>query len=304
MTDVAAGLRAEQLIEVVPQLIVQVGELPRRQLLAEAERAADVIACGADILWAAKVPRKAEATPDAVRHAIAAGLAILAGRPGGVTFGGLHWCGSHPEGEQCPGPGAWVLPDRAMGRAARGAFFTPRDLAEEVAWPALEDLAYEPGPRDTPDRDAWRVIPSPRLLGLKIGDIAVGSGVFLLAACRFLADRLVDAWFAEACHPAQELPPYNPMSMGARRLVMRCLYGADIDPASVELSRLSLALLAPHVPVDLAPQIVCGDSLLGITDLAQLARGHFDPSRGRDVMDPELLRLLAQLESRLARERV
>jgi hypothetical protein len=304
MTETPAGLRAEYLAEAVPLLIAQVTALPRRQLLAEAEQAADVIACGADILWAAKVPRKAEATPDAIRHAVAAGLAILARRPGGVTFGGLHWCGSHPEGEECPGPGEWTLPERATDRRARGAFFTPRDLAEEVAWPALGDLVYEPGPRDTSDRDTWRVISSPRLLGLKVGDIAVGSGVFLLAACRFLADRLVEAWFAEADHPAQELPPYNPMTTAARRLVMRCLYGADIDLTSVELSRLSLALLAPHAPVDLTRQIVCGDSLLGITSLDQLARGHFDPSRGREVMDPELLRLAAQVEAHLARERV
>lgn len=305
------ALTAEHLAAAVPQQIDQVKALIGRQILVEAERAADIIACGADILWAPKVRRNAEVKPDEVRHALAVGLAILAARPGGVTFGGLHWCtGPHLHGETCPGPGAWELPDRSMNRSARGAFFTPRTLAEEVTDGALEDLIYEPGPRHTTDKDTWRLVPSVHILQLKVGDIAVGSGVFLLAACRYLADRLVEAWYAEADHPTQDLPPHNPMTLAARRLAMRCLYGVDIDPTSVELARVALALLAPLTPVDLTKSIVCGDSLLGIHNLDQLATGHFDPAKGRDLhglfppMDPELLRLLMQVEAHLARERV
>lgn len=295
MSTVAAGLTGDHLHASVPKLAEQIKGLAGWQMLAEAERAADLIACGADILWAAKVPRKAEANPDAVRHAIAAGVAILATRPGGVTFGGLHWCANgHREGDQCPGPGQWTLPDRAINRSTRGAFFTPRSLAEEVTCPALEDLVYEPGPRHTGNRDTWRAVPSVRILQLSIGDIAVGSGVFLLAACRFLADRLVEAWFTEADQPVPQLPPYNPMTLAARRLAMRCLYGADIDPTSVELARLTLALLAPTTPVDLTKQIVCGDSLLGITSLDMLAEVY---------PDFELLRLVQQVEAHLARVR-
>ena len=85
---------------------------------------------------------------------------------------------------------------------------------------------------------------------------------------------------------------------------MRCVHGVDIDPTSVELSRLSLALLAPTSPVDLTRQIVCGDSMLGITSLDQLAAGHFDPGLGVGILDPELLRLLSQVEAHIARERV
>ncbi len=311
MTDVANGLAAEHLLETVPNLMGQIKGLPGCQILVEAERAADVIACGADILWAEKVHKKAEVKPDEVRHALAAGIAILATRLGGVTFAGLHWCtDGHPHGEDCPGPGQWDLPDRSMNRSARGAFFTPRSLAEEVTVGALEDLVYEPGPRTTADRAAWRLRPAVHILQMKIGDIAVGSGVFLLAACRFFADRLVEAWFAEAYHPMQDLPPYNPMTLAARRLVMRCMYGADIDPTSVELSRISLALLAPSAPIDLTKQIVCGDSLLGITSLDQLVAMHLDPEKGRSIrglfppMDPELIRLLSQVEAHIARERV
>jgi hypothetical protein len=311
MTSVDSGLRADHLTEAVPEMIAQVKSLTGRQILAEAERAADVIACGADILWAQKVTRNAEVKPDQVRHALAGGLAILATRAGGVTFGGLHWCtDGHPRGEDCPGPGKWTLPERSMNRSARGAFFTPRSLAEEVTDGGLEGIVYEPGPIDTGDKTLWKVLPAVKLLQLKVGDIAVGSGVFLLAACRYLADRLVEAWFAEADHPLPDLPPYNPMTLAARRLVMRCLYGADIDPTSVELARVSLALLSPSAPVDLSKQILCGDSLLGITSLEQLAAMHLDPAKGRELlglyppMDPELIRLLGQVEAHVARERV
>jgi type I restriction-modification system DNA methylase subunit len=37
---------------------------------------------------------------------------------------------------------------------------------------------------------------SPRMtiLGLKVADIACGSGAFLVAAARYLAERVVEAW--------------------------------------------------------------------------------------------------------------
>lgn len=283
-------------LEDMPTAIKTVGELTGRERLYAAENMADVIACGSDVLWVEKVPRKAEVEPDRVREAIRYGLAILAHRRDGVTFAGQHWCtAEHPD---CPGNGEWNLPDKAMSRSARGAFYTPRHLAEEVTFGALEDLVYRPGPCQTADRDAWRLKPAAEILRLKVGDIAVGAGVFLLAGCRYLADRLVEAWFAEADHPMQNLPPHNPMTLAARRLVMRCLYGVDIDPTSVELARLALALLAPTTPLDLSDRIVCGDSLLGITSLDQLDRMNLDKNAPlRPVMDPKLLRLLSQFEA-------
>lgn len=293
------GLTVETLSG-VPNLIQEIAALDVRDRLVEAERCGDLVACAADALWAERLPRSAEVKPDDIRHALATGLAILALRPGGVAFGGLHWCID----PGCPDPGEWTLPERGMTRKARGAWFTPRALAEEVAFGALEDLVYRPGPRDTADTDMWRLRPAVHILQLRIGDIAVGSGVFLLAACRFLAARLVEAWFVEAGEPMRELPPYHPMTLAARRLAMRCLRGVDIDPTSVELSRISLALLAPTSPIDLTTQIVCGDSLLGVTSLDQLAAGHFDPAMGVGTLDPELLRLLYQVEAHIARERV
>lgn len=305
-------LNADRLVEAVRPLLAEVKALDGRQILYAAERAADVIASGADMLWLHKVSRKAEVQPDEVHHAIASGIAILAQRPGGVVFAGLHWCASgHPRDEQCPGSGEWTLPAEVGDAKTRGAVFTPRALAEEVTDGALEAVVYQSDPIGIADRAGLPLVSSVEILGLKVGDIAVGSGVFMLAACRYLADRLVEAWFDEAGHPRQELPPHNPMTLAARRLVMRCLYAVDIDPTSVELCRLSMALLTPTVPLDLTKQVLCGDSLLGITSIDQLAAIHLDPDKGRELLgvfgppiDPELMELLMRVEAKMAKERV
>ena len=45
--------------------------------------------------------------------------------------------------------------------------------------------------------DGWVPVDSDRILELKVADIACGSGAFLVAAARYLADRLVEAWQRE-----------------------------------------------------------------------------------------------------------
>ena len=86
---------------------------------------------------------------------------------------------------------------RSSRRAATGTHYTPRSLAEEVAIGALQPLVYRPGPLETADEAAWQPRPSSEILQLKVADIAMGSGAFLVAACRYLADKLVEAWQAE-----------------------------------------------------------------------------------------------------------
>src|SRR5690606_29086349 len=73
-------------------------------------------------------------------------------------------------------------------RKHAGAHYTPRSLAEEVVQHALEPLVYEPGPLQENDRDRWQLRGSTAILDLKVADIAAGSGAFLVAAARFLAE--------------------------------------------------------------------------------------------------------------------
>jgi hypothetical protein len=82
-------------------------------------------------------------------------------------------------------------------RGNTGAHYTPRKLADEVDKAALEPLVYEPGPLQTADESAWRLKSSSDILGLKAADIAMGSAAFLVAACRFLSERMLEAWKIE-----------------------------------------------------------------------------------------------------------
>lgn len=174
-----------------------------------------------------------------------------------------------------------VKPTRA--RRESGTEYTPRELAEEMVRYSLEPLVYSPGPREGVERDEWRLRPSAELLGLKICDPAVGSGAFLVSACRYLADRIVEAWVLESPDKAKIAP--DELTLDARRLVVdRCLYGIDRDHMAVEMAKLSLWLttMARERPFSfLDHSIREGDSLIGISSLDQLRYLHIDPEAGK-----------------------
>lgn len=86
-----------------------------------------------------------------------------------------------------------------------GTAYTTRGLAEELVEHALAPLCYHPGPAQTADTSQWRIRPSSEVLGLKVCDPAVGSGAILVAACRYLGERLVEAWRAEGDPRTDEL---------------------------------------------------------------------------------------------------
>ena len=177
-------------------------------------------------------------------------------------------------------------------RRSTGTHYTPPALTEPIVQHTLEPLVYE-GPVEGMSREKWKLRPPKIILDLKICDIAMGSGAFLVQACRYLAERLVEAWEIEEKQHAGEvlITPDSSFSQGspnerlipaeahermavARRLIAdRCLYGVDINPMAVEMAKLSLWLITvdanrPFTFLDHA--FKCGDSLLGITSLEQL----------------------------------
>ena len=177
-----------------------------------------------------------------------------------------------------------VLPGGLMvketpSRKNAGAHYTPKSLAEEVVLHALQPLCYSPGPHQTADEAAWKLKSSDELLDLKVADIACGSGAFLVAAARYLADRLVEAWIAEDPANAARKDLHT---RAIRQVVANCLYGADINDMAVEMCKLSLWLVSldrdlPFSFVD--DKVFLGNSLLGLTSLDQLRRLHIDPSQ-------------------------
>ena len=176
--------------------------------------------------------------------------------------------------------GGLVVTETPSRRDA-GAHYTPRSLAEEVVKYALEPLVYSPGPHETDDRSQWQPVSSDRILGLRVADIACGSGAFLVAAARFLARKLVAAWTREGTLGQYANQPGEAERDALRQIVARCLYGVDINEMAVEMCKLSLWLVSldrdkPFSFVD--NKVFVGNSLLGITDLRQLKAQHIDPA--------------------------
>ncbi|SBP89276.1 Eco57I restriction-modification methylase domain-containing protein [Thiomonas delicata] len=192
--------------------------------------------------------------------------------------------------------GAFIV-TTGSDRRETGTHYTPKSLTEAIVTETLTPIAYM-GPADGTPREQW-VLKSPaELLDLKICDPAMGSGAFLVQACRWLADRLVEAWsLAEASGKSvsvdgevldssdtkEPLPrDIEARTVIARRLIAeRCLYGVDLNPLAVELAKLSIWLvtLAKGRPFGfLDHNLRCGDSLLGIHRLDQLTELSMTPS--------------------------
>ena len=160
--------------------------------------------------------------------------------------------------------GALYVTESAL-RASSGTHYTPKFLAQEVAEGALEPLVYLPGPLQTANRSSWKLRTADEILDLKVADIAMGSGAFLVAACRYLAGKLIESWSAEGDPKARQHladaetdsgldldATADPLVIEARRQVIEhCLYGVDINPMAVEMAKLSLWL----VSMDSAPPV-------------------------------------------------
>lgn len=156
-------------------------------------------------------------------------------------------------------------------RRRTGSHYTPRSLTEPIVRHALEPAFERLGADATPEQ----------ILDLKVCDPAMGSGAFLVEACRALATRLVEAW---SRHPQKKpkLPPDEDEELHARRLVaQRCLYGVDKNPLATDLAKLSLwlaTLARDHEFTFLDHALKSGDSLVGLSQV-QIAAAHWDTSK-------------------------
>lgn len=156
-------------------------------------------------------------------------------------------------------------------RRRTGSHYTPRSLTAPIVKHALEPAFARLGLDATANQ----------VLDLKVCDPAMGSGAFLVEACRALGERLIQAWArwpeSRPCIPADE-----DEELHARRLVaQRCLYGVDKNPRAVDLARLSLwlaTLARDHEFTFLDHALKCGDSLVGLTP-SQIAAANWDEAK-------------------------
>jgi len=191
--------------------------------------------------------------------------------------------------------GAFIV-TTGSDRRETGTHYTPKSLTEAIVAETLTPIAYV-GPAEGKPRDQWVLKRPAELIELKICDPAMGSGAFLVQACRWLSDRLVEAWSqAEeagnfvtivgdvSADSTDDVPlprDAEARNLIARRLIAeRCLYGVDLNPLAVELAKLSIWLvtLAKNRPFGfLDHNLRCGDTLLGIHRLDQLTELNMTP---------------------------
>jgi hypothetical protein len=208
-----------------------------------------------------------------------------------------HLVRTDPWGYPLVYPAGSFIVTTGSDRRETGAHYTPKSLTEAIVIETLTPVVYF-GPAEGTPRDQW-VLKSPsEILELKICDPAMGSGAFLVQACRWLAERLVEAWslaeitgrvvsvdgtVLDAANGKELLPrDIDARTMIARRLIAeRCLYGVDLNPLAVELAKLSIWLvtLAKGRPFGfLDHNLRSGNSLLGIHRLDQLTELTMTPT--------------------------
>jgi hypothetical protein len=152
---------------------------------------------------------------------------------------------------------------KGNARKLSGSYYTPDSLVQELIRSALDPVIAQTlaaHPRQ----------PVQALLELSVCDPACGSGHFLLAAARRIAEEVARLSATDG----------NPLPADYRHalrdVVAHCIYGVDKNPLAVELARTALWLEAytPDRPLTfLDHHLRCGDALLGILDPVILEAG-------------------------------
>ena len=209
--------------------------------------------------------------------------------------------------------GGIVVRPNSYARKDSGSFFTPQELVDlivdrtlkplaEERLKAFEDKSNELGSdhRPIPERHAelLAVDPAEAVLDLKVLDLAMGSGHFLVTAVDFLSDYIAEVaeyapavpeWLdgdyssplvervaairrdilqrAQASDWVMDEAQLTDQSIIRRMVLKRCIYGVDKNPLTVELAKVSLWLHSFTVGAPLSfldHHLRCGDSLVGL----------------------------------------
>jgi len=146
-------------------------------------------------------------------------------------------------------------------RARTGSHYTPDDLVQPLIKHSLDYLIAECLKATNPEA---------ALLGLRIADIACGSGHILLAAARRIANELA------VVRTGEEQPSPTAFRAAVRDVIRNCIYGLDLNPLAVELCKVALWLEAhnPGQPLNfLDHHIKCGNAIVGFVRQEELDKG-------------------------------
>ncbi|MGH1341621.1 MAG: Eco57I restriction-modification methylase domain-containing protein [Nannocystales bacterium] len=194
-------------------------------------------------------------------------------------------------------------------RRRTSSHYTPVSLSGPIVARTLEPLLAAMRAK-AKEEDPGLEDPQPSaeaLLSLKVCDPAMGSGAFLVEACRFLAKQVHAAWVREGtlakmlreaeAGGGDDVVVRDPQRLAQRMVAQQCLYGVDKNPLAVELGKLSLWLLTLSKGQTFAFLDHClkaGDSLVGLDKAQMLAMDWERPKatpakkkRGKKAKAPE-----------------
>ncbi|GAA0534346.1 restriction endonuclease [Pigmentiphaga sp. NML030171] len=165
-------------------------------------------------------------------------------------------------------------------RKLTGSYYTPDSLVQELIKSALDPVIEQRLAEQSAN-------PTEALLAIRVIDPACGSGHFLLAAARRLAEKLAQLRSLEGGQEGAIQP--QDYRHALREVVARCIYGVDRNPMAIELARMALWLEGYEEGRPLGfldHHLQVGDALLGLTDLNVLEKGipkdAFKPLSGDD----------------------
>jgi hypothetical protein len=157
-------------------------------------------------------------------------------------------------------------------RKATGSYYTPEYVVEYIVENTLEPLVEDirmdlAGQSARGDDRGFAAEFADRVFDLKILDPAMGSGHFLTSAIDYLAREIIDAQEKQAAQQGIEtVNEEHDINWARRKVAQRCIYGVDLNPLAVELSKVSLWLrtLAAEQPLAfLDHHLKTGNSLVG-----------------------------------------
>ena len=157
-------------------------------------------------------------------------------------------------------------------RKAGGIYYTPAPIVDHMLDAALSPLLKGRSPQSVAGRDSTR-----NGHPLRVLDPSCGSGTFLLGAYGYLLRWYLDAYTADGAErwaggrfPRLRRGPGGDWELTTAErtdILLRHIYGVDIDQRAVEVTKLSLLLMVltgepGRVRPDLAGNIRCGNALI------------------------------------------
>ena len=163
-------------------------------------------------------------------------------------------------------------------RKTTGSYYTNHDLVHELIESALVPVIKRITSKQISNEQKIK-----ELLQLKVCDPAAGSGHFLLAAARRIANEIA------SLRSGEDYPTPTGFRIAIRDVIQRCIYGVDLNPLAVDLCKLALWLEGHTKSKPLSfldHRIRNGNSLIGAFSYEQIKKGipdeAFNPVTGDD----------------------